>query len=86
MVHRFLFCIFLLAIGISVSAQAPAELEQELERQAYGKASAGDWAAAIAGYDAALRISPRNLTAEIGLAQAYRGVHNYDEAKRVLER
>jgi tetratricopeptide (TPR) repeat protein len=60
--------------------------EQELERQADAEASAGNWAAAIAGYEAALRTSPRNLTAEIGLAQAYRGVHNYDEANRVLER
>jgi tetratricopeptide (TPR) repeat protein len=87
MFHRFLFCIFLLALGsVLTSAQAPAQQERELERQGYAKASAGDWAAAIASYDAALRISPRNLGAEIGLAQAYRGVHNYDEAKRVLER
>jgi protein O-GlcNAc transferase len=86
MFRRFLFCTLLLALGISVSAQAPAQQEQELERQAYVKASAGDWAAAIASYDGALRISPRNLAAEIGLAQAYGGVHNYDEAKRVLER
>jgi tetratricopeptide (TPR) repeat protein len=83
---RFLLCTLLLAVGISASAQAPAQQERELERQAYAKASAGDWAAAIASYDEALRISPRNLGAEIGLAQAYRGVHNYDEAKRVLER
>jgi tetratricopeptide (TPR) repeat protein len=87
MFHRFLFCIFLLTLGsIGARAQARAKQEQELERQAYAKASAGNWVAAIAGYDAALRISPRNLSAEIGLAQAYRGVHNYDEAKRVLER
>jgi len=87
MFHRFLFCIFLLALGsFAASAQAPAQQEQELERQAYGKASAGNWAEAIAGYRAALRIAPRSLSAEIGLAQAYRGVHNYDEAKRLLER
>ncbi|MGD0402149.1 MAG: tetratricopeptide repeat protein [Candidatus Acidiferrales bacterium] len=86
MFRRFLFCALLLAVGISASAQAPAQQQRELERQAHAKASAGDWAAAIASYDEALRISPRNLGAEIGLAQAYRGVHNYDEAKRVLER
>jgi tetratricopeptide (TPR) repeat protein len=87
MFQRFLFCIFLLALGsVLTSAQAPAQQERERERQAYAKASAGDWAAAIANYDEALRISPSNLTAEIGLAQAYRRVHNYDEAKRVLER
>lgn len=87
MFRRFVFCGFLLALGsLAARAQAPAQQEQELERQAYAKASVGNWAAAIANYDEALRISPRNLGAEIGLAQAYRGVHNYDEAKRVLER
>jgi tetratricopeptide (TPR) repeat protein len=86
MFRRFLFCTLLLAFAISASAQALAQQEQELERQGYAKASAGDWAAAIASYQAALRISGRNLAAEMGLAQAYRGVHNYDEAKRILER
>lgn len=86
MIRRFLFCTLLLAFAISASAQALAQQEQELERQGYAKASAGDWAAAIASYQAALRISGRNLAAEMGLAQAYRGVHNYDEAKRILER
>jgi len=41
---------------------------------------------AIASYQEALRLAPRNLPAELGLAQAYRGVHNYDETRRVLER
>jgi tetratricopeptide (TPR) repeat protein len=41
---------------------------------------------AIASYTEALRISPRDLSAEIGLAQAYRGVHNYAEAKQILEK
>jgi tetratricopeptide (TPR) repeat protein len=41
---------------------------------------------AIATYQAALKISPGNLLAEMGLAQAYRAVHNYDETRRVLER
>jgi len=87
MFRRFLFCTLLLALGsFAASAQERAQQEQELERQGYAKASAGNWAAAIADYDAALGISPRDLGAEIGLAQAYRGVHNYDEAKRVLER
>ena len=87
MLRRFLFCGFLLALGsFAVRAQATSQRAQELQRQAEAHAIAGDWAAAIASYDEALRISPRDLTAEIGLAQAYRGVHNYDEAKRVLER
>jgi len=87
MFRGFLFCGFLLALGIfATRAQAPSQRVQELQRQAHAQAAAGDWAAAIASYDEELRISPHNLIAEIELAQAYRGVHNYDEAKRILER
>src|SRR6202046_3350519 len=83
----FLFCGFLLALAIfATPAQAPSQRVQDLQRQAQAQAAAGDWAAAIASYDEELRISPHNLIAEIELAQAYRGVHNYDEAKRILER
>ena len=49
-------------------------------------AKAGRLTDAIGSYEAALRISPGNLPAELGLAQAYRGVHNYEETRRVLER
>jgi len=38
----------------------------------------------IAAFQEALRLAPHNLAAELGLAQAYRAVHNYDEAGRVL--
>jgi len=41
---------------------------------------------AIASYDEALRISSGDLRAEVGLAQAYRGVHNYTQAKQILEK
>jgi tetratricopeptide (TPR) repeat protein len=40
---------------------------------------------AIAAFDSALRISPHNLPAKLGLATAYRKVRNYDEAKRTLQ-
>jgi tetratricopeptide (TPR) repeat protein len=87
MFRRFLFCGFLLALGsFTARAQATSQRVQELQQQARAQAAAGDWAAAIARHDQELRISPRNLSAEIELAQAYRGVHNYDEAKRILER
>jgi tetratricopeptide (TPR) repeat protein len=57
-------------------------------RVEYGAALAnsGRLTEAIASYEEALRISPRNLAAELGLAKAYRGVHNYEETRRVLER
>ena len=38
----------------------------------------------IATFQEALRLAPLNLAAELGLAQAYRAVHNYDEARRIL--
>src|ERR1700733_103319 len=86
MFRRFFFWTVLLTLGsFAARAQAPSQRVRELQQQAHAQA-AGDWAAAIASYDETLRISPHNLTAELGLAQAYRGVHNYDEAKRVLER
>jgi protein O-GlcNAc transferase len=39
----------------------------------------------IATFQEALRLTPHNLAAELGLAQAYRAVHNYDEAGRILK-
>jgi tetratricopeptide (TPR) repeat protein len=39
----------------------------------------------IATFQEALRLAPHNLPAELGLAQAYRAVHNYDEAGRVVK-
>jgi tetratricopeptide (TPR) repeat protein len=50
------------------------------------KARSDNFAAAIAKYQQALRTSPHDVNAEIGLAEAYRAVHNYDEAKNILER
>lgn len=41
---------------------------------------------AIASYQEALRLSPHNLKAEMGLAAAYRAVRNLEEAQVVLER
>jgi tetratricopeptide (TPR) repeat protein len=52
--------------------------------QARAAAAAGQFADAITDYQDALRIAPRNLDAEIGLAQAYRGVHNFDAATQML--
>ncbi len=49
-------------------------------------AKAGRFTDAIASFQSALEISPRNSAAEIDLAGAYRGVHNNDAARRLLER
>ena len=38
----------------------------------------------IAMFQDALRLAPHNLAAELGLAQTYRAVHNYEEARRIL--
>jgi len=45
---------------------------------------AGRLADSIAAFQEALRLAPHNLAAELGLAQAYRAVHNYEEARRIL--
>lgn len=44
------------------------------------------WDQAIAKYTEELAIEPDNLDAELRLARDYREVHNYDEAKRFLDR
>ena len=55
-------------------------------QQAQSALSAGDYAGAISKYEQALVSAPGNAEAEIGLGQAYRAIHNYDEAKEILER
>jgi tetratricopeptide (TPR) repeat protein len=62
----------------------PAAAVTLIER-AHAAAGAGRYAEAITDYHDALRISPRNVDAEIGLAQAFRAVHNFDAAKQILE-
>jgi len=44
------------------------------------------WPEAIEHYQRALALSPRNEPAEIGLSDAYQGVHNYEEARSILQR
>jgi tetratricopeptide (TPR) repeat protein len=67
-------------------AQTPAPAAAvTLIEQAHVAEVAGRFAEAIADYREALRIAPRNLDAEVGLAQAFRAVHNFDAAKQTLE-
>jgi tetratricopeptide (TPR) repeat protein len=67
-------------------AQTPGPaVAATLIEQARAAAAGRRYAEAIADYREALRIAPRNLDAEIGLAQAFRAVHNFDVAKQTLE-
>ncbi len=47
---------------------------------------AGKLPEAIAAYQQALKQNPRNQAAELGLADAYRKVHNIEEARAVLQK
>ena len=72
-------------------ARGPAQAETRADQaaalieQGRAAAAAGKFPDAIASYQEALRLAPHNLQAEIGAVQAYRGVHNFDEAKKNLE-
>jgi tetratricopeptide (TPR) repeat protein len=82
--------ITLLGLGLAADslvcvAQTPTQSAEALIEQAHAAAVAGQFADAIENYREALRISPRNAGAEIGLAQAYLGVRNFDAAKQTLE-
>jgi len=80
----------MLCLGFSVHplqclAQTPTQQTATFIEQARAAAVAGRFADAIADCHEALRIAPRNVDAEIGLAQAYRGARNFDAAKQMLE-
>src|SRR5271170_3031864 len=68
----------------SAQTPGPAAAVTVIE-QARVAAAGGRYAEAIADYREALRIAPRNVEAEIGLAQAFRAVHNFDAATQILE-
>jgi tetratricopeptide (TPR) repeat protein len=86
---RFTALACFVAYPAAASAQTPAKAAAPqaatLVDQAHTQAAAGRFADAIAKYREALRIAPHNLNAEMGLAQAFRGVHNQDAAKQTLE-
>ncbi len=83
-----LLCAGVAAEARVCAAQTPTSTQsaEALIKQARVATAAGRFADAIADYQEALRIAPRNLDAEIGLAQAYRGVRNFDAATQTLER
>jgi tetratricopeptide (TPR) repeat protein len=79
--------LFSLPAGSQLFAQTqpPTAQVESLIEQGRAEAAARKFPDAIASYQEALRLAPHNVQAEIGLVQAYRGVHNFDEAKRILE-
>jgi len=88
----FLVTLFIVMVCLGVAAdsrvclaQASGQQEAALIEQARRATVAGRFVDAIADYGEALRIAPRNVDAEIGLAQGYRAVHNFDAAKLILE-
>jgi tetratricopeptide (TPR) repeat protein len=78
---------FFLPVSSQLFAQGqpPAAQVESLIEQGHAEAAARKFPDAITSYQEALRLAPRNVKAEIGMAQAYRGVHNFDETKRILE-
>jgi tetratricopeptide (TPR) repeat protein len=60
-------------------AQAALESAQSLAKQER-------WPETIELYRRALALSPRNEVTELGLSDAYRSVHNYEEARSILQR
>jgi tetratricopeptide (TPR) repeat protein len=91
--RTFLATLFIVMVCLGVAAAsrvcsaqsaAPGQASTLME-QARAAAVAGRFVDAIADYGETLRIAPRNVDAAIGLAQAYRAVHNLDAAKLTLE-
>lgn len=78
--------LFCTAGALAAQNGARSGQARAIMQEAQTAMSAGDYAGAIAKYEEALAIAPHSAEAEIGLGQAYRAVHNYDEAKRTLER
>jgi tetratricopeptide (TPR) repeat protein len=73
------------ASQLFAQGQPTAAQVESLIEQGRAEAAARKFPDAIPSYQEALRLAPHNVKAEIGLAQAYRGVHNFDEAKTILE-
>jgi tetratricopeptide (TPR) repeat protein len=58
---------------------------QSLLASAHGLLEQGRFPEAIEIYRGVLALAPGNESGEIGLAEAYRGVHNYEEARSILQ-
>lgn len=76
--------IFILLRISSALAQIPANEPAQSMQHAAASLEEGQFAEAISSYQEWLHRQPRSLPAETGLARAYRGVHNYEESRRIL--
>jgi protein O-GlcNAc transferase len=73
-------------VGCSrATGQTPSRDADRLKEHAESSLASGQFVQAIASYQEWLQLHPTDLAAEIGIARAYRGVHNYNEARRILE-
>jgi tetratricopeptide (TPR) repeat protein len=93
---RFALAQFAICFLISSSLWASGAAQTQSEFSATGKmarvalesaqslAKQGRWPEAIELYRRVLALSPHNEAAQLGLSDAYRGVHNYEEARSIL--
>jgi len=82
---KLLLVTFLMFAPSVAWAQNPAQELGELRKHAQTSLAGGQFTEAIAEYQEWLQLQPKSDEAALGLAQGYRGVHNYDEARRILE-
>lgn len=84
----FLVCVSPRASGAALAQQESAPARKGAPAAALESAQflakQERWPEAIELYRRALALSPRNEAAELGLSDAYRGVHNYEEARAIL--
>ena len=85
----FLICVSPRAGGAALARQESSAVRKEAQvalESAQLFAKQERWPEAIELYRRSLALSPRNEAAELGLSDAYRGVHNYEEARSFLQR
>src|ERR1700683_893283 len=77
--------IFLIVGCSRATGQTGSRDVNGLKQRAESSLASGQFVQAIERYQEWLWLQPADMAAEIGLARAYRGVHNYAEARHLLE-
>jgi tetratricopeptide (TPR) repeat protein len=80
-----LAAICLVSADVATGGQTHPPKSQQQRLAADQALRSGDYATAITAFQALLKREPENIDCELGLANAFRGVHNFDEARRILE-